>query len=157
MDPSGPSTLAASQVVEDTSLTQSTSATVMGDQLQQPGSGEATTVGLVPARKRCRSMVESADDENDDPAYFILFSSEDVVHAILSNGMATPYAGAVPPPVAGTGGNAATTSFRNLWQFVDQVAFRVGMNQANLVEDFDRRRQPGTFHGSTLQPSSRMS
>ena len=112
MDPSGPSTLAASQVVEDTSLTQSTSATVMGDQLQQPGSGEATTVGLVPARKRCRSMVESADDEDDDPAYFILFSSEDVVHAILSNGMATPYAGAVPPPVAGTGGECGHNQFQ---------------------------------------------
>ena len=94
-------------------------------------------------------MESAADDEDDDPdpAYFIVFSSEHVVHAILSNGVATPYAGAVPPPVAGTGGNAAATSYVNLWQFVDQVAFRVGMSQRNLVDDFDRRRQPGAFHG----------
>ena len=92
-------------------------------------------------------MEEPADD--DDPAYVTLFSGEDVIHAVLSNGvgMATPYAGAVPPPAAGTGGNAAATSYTNLWQFVDKVALKVGMTQANLVEDFDMRREPGAFHG----------
>ena len=65
----------------------------------------------------------------------------------IGMGMATPYAAAVPPPAAGTGGNAAATSYTNLWQFVDKVALKVGMTQANLVEDFDMRREPGAFHG----------
>ena len=86
-------------------------------------------------------------DDDDDPAYFTLFAREDVIHSILSNGVSPPSPGAVPPPVAGTGGNAPATSFLHLWQFMDKIAMRVGMTQHCLVNDFYGRREPGVYQG----------
>ena len=108
---------------------------ITDQQLQQPGSKEATTGGLDPARKRC-CLMESPDNEDDDPAYFTLFSSEDVIHCILPRMLERCYL-----LQQEQGGNAAATSFTNLWQSVHKVAFHVGMTQANLV---DQRR---AFHG----------
>ena len=83
----------------------------------QPGSREATGKLADPARKRCRLVEEPADDDGDYTDWK-------------------------------TGGpRAQATSYTNLWQFVDKVALKVGMTQANLVEDFDMRREPGAFHG----------
>ena len=94
-----------------------------------------------PPPKRCRS------DDLDGPAFFILFSSHDIIHRILTTPVPTPYQGAVAVPAAGTGGAAVSVSYRRFTQFLDRVGTKVGMSQENFTTDMRRQREPGVFHG----------
>ena len=108
-----------------------------------PSPSESCQQNLCPPSKRGRL---DADTE-DEPAFFTLFSRQDIIHRILFNQVATPYQGAVAVPAAGTGGEAAAISYQQFVQFLDRVAIKVGMTQKNFAEDIRRQREPGVFHG----------
>ena len=77
-----------------------------------------------------------ADETKEEPAFFTLFTGQDIIHQILVNQaqVAPPHPGAVAVPAAGTGGGAAAISYQRFVQFVDGVATKVGMVQDNFTK-----------------------